>query len=163
VTHQALRNVDAEIVVGSQVPRCVTNNKFQAPSWLNPALALAAGVTPKIAANMQTKSTRVYSRTIGAWKWQALELEMIEKAGIKPTFGRLFFLDLSGGRVLAVSPDGSDLKTIVSEGRGPETSRRYRCWTLRPVRFTGLIWVIVRRCAHPVAIFSRRAGWFAAL
>jgi hypothetical protein len=31
--------------------------------------------------------------------------------------GRLFFLDLSGGRVLTANPDGSDLKTIVSEGR----------------------------------------------
>jgi len=31
--------------------------------------------------------------------------------------GRLFFLDLGGGRVLSMNPDGSDLKTIVSEGR----------------------------------------------
>ena len=36
----------------------------------------------------------------------------------KPTtFGRLFFLDLGGGRVLSANPDGSDLKTIISEGR----------------------------------------------
>jgi hypothetical protein len=33
------------------------------------------------------------------------------------TFGRLFFLDLSGGRVLSVNPDGSDFRTIISEGR----------------------------------------------
>jgi hypothetical protein len=33
------------------------------------------------------------------------------------TTGRLFFLDLSGGRVLTANPDGSDLKAIVSEGR----------------------------------------------
>ena len=33
------------------------------------------------------------------------------------TFGRLFFLDLSGGRVLSVNPDGSDLKTIINEGK----------------------------------------------
>jgi DNA-binding beta-propeller fold protein YncE len=33
------------------------------------------------------------------------------------TTGRLFFLDLSGGRVLTANPDGSDLKVIVSEGR----------------------------------------------
>jgi DNA-binding beta-propeller fold protein YncE len=33
------------------------------------------------------------------------------------TSGRLFFLDLGGGRVLSANPDGSDLKTIVSEGR----------------------------------------------
>ena len=31
--------------------------------------------------------------------------------------GRLFFLDLSAGRVLTANPDGSDLKVIVSEGR----------------------------------------------
>ena len=33
------------------------------------------------------------------------------------TSGRLFFLDLGGGRVLSANPDGSDLRTIVSEGR----------------------------------------------
>src|SRR5579872_7402955 len=33
------------------------------------------------------------------------------------TFGRLFFLDLSGGRVLSANPDGSYLKTIIDEGR----------------------------------------------
>jgi sugar lactone lactonase YvrE len=31
--------------------------------------------------------------------------------------GRLFFLDLAGGRILSVNPDGSDLKTLVEEGR----------------------------------------------
>ena len=31
--------------------------------------------------------------------------------------GRLFVLDLSGGRVMSVNPDGTDLKTLVSEGR----------------------------------------------
>src|SRR4051812_47216230 len=31
--------------------------------------------------------------------------------------GRLFVLDLAGGRVLSANPDGSDLKTIVVEGR----------------------------------------------
>ena len=35
----------------------------------------------------------------------------------KATPGRLFVLDLSDGRVLSCAPDGSDLKTIVSEGR----------------------------------------------
>jgi len=33
------------------------------------------------------------------------------------TSARLFFLDLSGGRVLSANPDGSDLKTVISEGR----------------------------------------------
>lgn len=36
-------------------------------------------------------------------------------AGSAP--GRLFFLDLGAGRILSAKPDGSDLKTIVSEGR----------------------------------------------
>ena len=31
--------------------------------------------------------------------------------------GRLFFLDIGGGRVLTANPDGSDLKTIINEGR----------------------------------------------
>jgi hypothetical protein len=31
--------------------------------------------------------------------------------------GRLFFLDLGGGRVLSSNPDGSDLKTLIDEGR----------------------------------------------
>ena len=31
--------------------------------------------------------------------------------------GRLFVLDLGGGRVLSLNPDGSDLKTLVTEGR----------------------------------------------
>jgi DNA-binding beta-propeller fold protein YncE len=33
------------------------------------------------------------------------------------TVGRLYFLDLASGRILTSNPDGSDLKTIVSEGR----------------------------------------------
>jgi DNA-binding beta-propeller fold protein YncE len=40
----------------------------------------------------------------------------VTKPGSQPS-GRLFFLDLSAGRVLSVNPDGSDLKTIVDEGR----------------------------------------------
>jgi hypothetical protein len=39
------------------------------------------------------------------------------KVTTKVTLGRLFVLDLSDGRVLSCKPDGSDLKTIVSEGR----------------------------------------------
>ena len=38
-------------------------------------------------------------------------------AAAPTTSGRLFFLDLGGGRVLSANPDGSDLKTIISEGR----------------------------------------------
>src|SRR5262249_24803730 len=39
------------------------------------------------------------------------------KAKGAPTAGRLFFLDLGGGRILSANPDGSDLKTIINEGR----------------------------------------------
>jgi len=39
------------------------------------------------------------------------------KVTTSSTVGRLFVLDLSDGRVLSCQPDGSDLKTIVSEGR----------------------------------------------
>ena len=38
-------------------------------------------------------------------------------SGSKNTVGRLFLLDLGGGRVMTANPDGSDLRTIVSEGR----------------------------------------------
>jgi hypothetical protein len=41
----------------------------------------------------------------------------VSDPGVAPTRGRLFFLDLAAGRVLSSNPDGSDLKTIVSEGR----------------------------------------------
>lgn len=37
--------------------------------------------------------------------------------GGKTPPGRIFFLDLSGGRVLSANPDGSDLRTLVVEGR----------------------------------------------
>lgn len=39
------------------------------------------------------------------------------KSGAKPLVGRLFFLDLGAGRILTANPDGSNLRTIVNEGR----------------------------------------------
>jgi hypothetical protein len=39
------------------------------------------------------------------------------KSAAKATTARLFFLDLSDGRVMSCNPDGSDLKTIVTEPR----------------------------------------------
>src|SRR5467141_3857393 len=36
---------------------------------------------------------------------------------VAKTVGRLYFLDLAAGRVLTSNPDGSDLKTIINEGR----------------------------------------------
>jgi len=39
------------------------------------------------------------------------------KVAARSDSGRIFFLDLGAGRVLSAKPDGSDLKTIVSEGR----------------------------------------------
>jgi DNA-binding beta-propeller fold protein YncE len=49
--------------------------------------------------------------------------------------GRIFFLDVAGGRVLSANPDGSDLKTIVEEGRKLpdglviESAARHMYWT----------------------------------
>jgi DNA-binding beta-propeller fold protein YncE len=49
--------------------------------------------------------------------------------------GRIFFLDLGGGRVLSANPDGSDLKTIVVEGRKlpdglvVDSAARHLYWT----------------------------------
>ena len=42
---------------------------------------------------------------------------MRAQSGIKRTAGRLFFLDLGGGRIFSANPDGSGLKVIVNEGR----------------------------------------------
>jgi hypothetical protein len=39
------------------------------------------------------------------------------RASVSAASGRLFFLDASAGRVLSVNPDGSDLKTVLIEGR----------------------------------------------
>jgi hypothetical protein len=39
------------------------------------------------------------------------------KTASQTTIARLFLLDLSGGRVMSCNPDGSDLKTIVTESR----------------------------------------------
>jgi DNA-binding beta-propeller fold protein YncE len=49
--------------------------------------------------------------------------------------GRIFVLDLAGGRVLSANPDGSDLKTIVEEGRrlpdglAVDIAARHLYWT----------------------------------
>ena len=41
-------------------------------------------------------------------------------SGRKATVGRLFVLDLSGGRIFSLNADGSDLKVIVKECRHPD-------------------------------------------
>src|SRR6201988_1377817 len=46
---------------------------------------------------------------------KAFKSETVKSAA--KTVARLFFLDLASGRILTLNPDGSDLKTIVSEGR----------------------------------------------
>src|SRR3954463_1508947 len=53
------------------------------------------------------------------------ELEVYSKpkpvmSGRKATVGRLFVLDLSGGRIFSLNADGSDLKVIVKECRHPD-------------------------------------------
>src|ERR1700740_118865 len=35
----------------------------------------------------------------------------------QPVLGRLFFLDLAGGRVRSINSDGTDLTTLIEEGR----------------------------------------------
>jgi hypothetical protein len=44
---------------------------------------------------------------------QASKLKV--KSGVNGAFGRLFVLDLSGGRVFSVNPDGSDRKVLVND------------------------------------------------
>jgi DNA-binding beta-propeller fold protein YncE len=50
-----------------------------------------------------------------------MSTSIVSKPGVvkssAKTKGRLFFLDVGGGRVFSSNPDGSDLKVIVSEGR----------------------------------------------
>lgn len=41
-------------------------------------------------------------------------------SGRKATVGRLFILDLSGGRIFSLNADGSDLKVVVKECRHPD-------------------------------------------
>ena len=59
---------------------------------------------------------------------------------------RLFFLDLGGGRVMSCNPDGSDLKTIVTEARklpdGVVVDEK-------PATFTGQIWAALARMMAP--------------
>ena len=56
-------------------------------------------------------------------------------SGVDARVGRLFFLDVAGGQVLSANPDGSDLKTIVEEGRKLpdglviESAARHMYWT----------------------------------
>ena len=56
-------------------------------------------------------------------------------SGVDAKVGRIFFLDLGGGRVLSANPDGSDLKTIVEEGRKlpdglvVDSAARHMYWT----------------------------------
>ena len=56
-------------------------------------------------------------------------------SGVDARVGRLFFLDVAGGRVLSANPDGSDLKTIVEEGRKlpdglvVDSAARHMYWT----------------------------------
>ena len=56
-------------------------------------------------------------------------------SGVDARVGRLFFLDAGGGKVLSANPDGSDLKTIVEEGRKVpdglvvDSAARHMYWT----------------------------------
>jgi len=56
--------------------------------------------------------------------------------GAASSDGRLFFLDLRGGRVISAAPDGSDLKVLVSgrtgvpDGIAVDTHARHIYWTI---------------------------------
>src|SRR5271166_3162923 len=62
-------------------------------------------------------------------KYSTKEIQLMNSSLSQPTLtlpksdmknvvtGRIFFLDLAGGRVLSANPDGSDLTTLVMEGR----------------------------------------------
>ena len=58
--------------------------------------------------------------------------------GGKTADGRLFVLELSGGRIHSMNPDGSDRKTIVTDCRLPG---RHRGRCRKPVISTGPTWV----------------------
>ena len=53
-----------------------------------------------------------------------------------PTPGRLFFLDLRGGRVISAAPDGSDVKVLgsgrsgIPDGIAVDTERGHIYWTI---------------------------------
>jgi hypothetical protein len=64
-----------------------------------------------------------------------------------PTSGRIYFLDLRGGRVVSAAPDGSDVKVLISgrtgipDGIAVDTERGHIYWTImgRPAVDDGLI------------------------
>jgi len=49
-----------------------------------------------------------------------LQVAKIKASSSATRFGRLFVLELSGGRIHSMNPDGSDLKTIVTNCRLPD-------------------------------------------
>jgi len=59
---------------------------------------------------MKTQQGDLYMNTITSTPINA-------GADMSTPSGRLFFVDIGGGRVLSANPDGSDLKTIINEGR----------------------------------------------
>src|SRR5216684_545888 len=60
--------------------------------------------------------------------------QKVREASSKHAIGRLFVLDLSGGRIFTVNPDGSDKKVIVTDCHLPDgvvvdTEARHVFWT----------------------------------
>jgi DNA-binding beta-propeller fold protein YncE len=70
----------------------------------------------------------------------------VRPAGDAPT-GRLFFLDIRGGRVVSAAPDGSDVQVLISgrggipDGIAADTDRRQIYWTImgKPAVDDGII------------------------
>src|SRR5215470_16510615 len=63
----------------------------------------------------------MWHRRVGKEQVNPMSASIVSKPGVAEsstkTAGRLFFLDVGGGRVYSSNPDGSDLRVIVSEGR----------------------------------------------
>src|SRR5260370_2091109 len=86
------------------------------------------GETPADHHKYESTSTRENMTEITASK-----PSLVTSSG-RVTSGRLFVLDVSGGRILSMRPDGSDRKVIVTGGRHPDgivihVSARHGYWT----------------------------------
>ena len=73
---------------------------------------------------------------------EALATKSKRGSGRKGAVGRLFVLELSGGRIHSMSPDGSDRKVIVTDCHLPGWHRRSMS---APAISTGPTWAPVPR------------------
>src|SRR3954453_6477519 len=77
----------------------------------------------------------------------AVALAVARLPAADTTTGRLFFLDIRGGRVVSAAPDGSDVQVLISgrggipDGIAADTDRRQIYWTImgKPAVDDGII------------------------